>query len=158
TLGRRDLLDGLNRGSEGEVIQAGWQDVQRRGFEITTSAGSREAFNLHRENTRLRDRYGRNPLGQNLLLARRLVESGVGCVMVNGWTGPSPNQVQNNGPPASSWDMHGAEMGMGSSFGNGSYGLGWCLPVLDNALSALLTDLDERGLLASTLVVALGEF
>ncbi len=78
--------------------------------------------------------------------------------MVNGWTGPSPNQVQNNGPPASSWDMHGAEMGMGSAFGNGSYGMGWCLPVLDNALSALLTDLDERGLLESTLVVALGEF
>ena len=54
--------------------------------------------------------------------------------------------------------MHGAEMGMGNAFGNGSYGMGWCLPVLDQALSALLTDLKERGLLESTLVVVTGEF
>src|SRR5262249_46566916 len=60
--------------------------------------------------------------------------------------------------PSSSWDMHGAEMGMGSAFGSGSYGMGWCLPVLDHALSALLTDLRERGLLESTLVVVTGEF
>src|SRR5262249_41078795 len=72
--------------------------------------------------------------------------------------GPSPSQTQNNGPPSSSWDMHGGEMGMGNAFGTGSYGMGWCLPVLDNALSALLTDLTERGLLQSTLVVVLGEF
>ena len=54
--------------------------------------------------------------------------------------------------------MHGAEMGMGSAFSNGSYGMGFCLPVLDTALSALLVDLKERGLLESTLVVAVGEF
>ena len=54
--------------------------------------------------------------------------------------------------------MHGAEMGMGNAFGNGSYGMGWCLPVLDNALSALLIDLEDRGLLKSTLVVVTGEF
>src|SRR6266702_6386425 len=76
---------------------------------------------------------------------------------VNGWTGPAPGQA-GGGPPSSSWDMHGGEMGMGNAFGNGSYGMGWCLPVLDNALSALLTDLRERGLLESTLVVVVGEF
>jgi len=54
--------------------------------------------------------------------------------------------------------MHGGEMGMGSAFGNGSYGMGWCLPKLDEALSALLTDLKDRGLLDSTLVVVMGEF
>jgi uncharacterized protein (DUF1501 family) len=54
--------------------------------------------------------------------------------------------------------MHGGEMGMGNAFGTGSYGMGWCLPVLDTALSALLTDLEERGLLKSTLVVVAGEF
>ena len=43
-------------------------------------------------------------------------------------------------------------------FGDGSYGMGWCLPVLDHALSSLITDLDERGLLQSTLVVVVGEF
>jgi hypothetical protein len=54
--------------------------------------------------------------------------------------------------------MHGAEMGMGNAFGNGSYGMGWCLPCLDEALSALLIDLQERGLLETTLVVVAGEF
>jgi hypothetical protein len=106
---------------------------------------------------RLRDRYGRNPLGQNLLLARRLVEAGVGFVTVNGWTGASPGQA-GNGPPSSSWDMHGGEMGMGNAFGTGSYGMGWCQPVFDNAMAALMDDLAERGLLERTLIVAMGEF
>ena len=49
-------------------------------------------------------------------------------------------------------------MGMGNAFGSGSYGMGWCLPALDNALSSLMIDLQERGLLDSTLIVCLGEF
>ena len=49
-------------------------------------------------------------------------------------------------------------MGMGNAFGTGSYGMGWCLPRLDDALSALLIDLKERGLLDNTLVVCMGEF
>ncbi len=72
-----------------------------------------------------------HPLGQNLLLARRLVEAGVGFVTVNGWTGAPPGHPAGGGPPASSWDMHGSEMGMGNAFGNGPYGLGWCSPCLD---------------------------
>jgi len=156
-LGRRDLLESLNRGKSESQSDLGWEGVQRKGFEIATSSGPREAFNMERETPRLRDRYGRNPLGQNLLLARRLIEAGVGFVTVNGWTGPAPGQT-GGGPPSSSWDMHGGEMGMGNAFGNGSYGMGWCLPVLDNALSALLTDLEDRGLLERTLVVVIGEF
>jgi hypothetical protein len=105
----------------------------------------------------VRERYGRHPLGQNLLLARRLVEAGVGFVTVNGWTGPAPGAA-GGGPPSSSWDMHGGEMGMGNAFGTGSYGMGWCLPRLDEALSALLVDLEERRLLENTLVVVAGEF
>lgn len=153
--GRRQLLDSLR--PDGQSGQQEWQELHRRGFELATSAGPRQAFEIEREDPRVRDRYGRNPLGQNLLLARRLIESGVGFVTVNGWTGPAPGQ-KGGGPPSSSWDMHGGEMGMGNAFGNGSYGMGWCLPVLDAALSALLTDLDERGMLESTLVVVLGEF
>jgi Protein of unknown function (DUF1501) len=149
--GRRRLLDDLEQGRNP------WKELHRRGFELATSEGPRQAFDMEREDQRTRDRYGRTPLGQNLLLARRLVESGVGFVTVNGWTGPAPGQA-GGGPPSSSWDMHGGEMGMGNAFGNGSYGMGWCLPVLDKALSALLTDLRERGLLESTLVVVLGEF
>ena len=156
---RQSLLGTLGRGrtTDTEQAQQSWRDVQRRGFELATSDGPREAFNMDREDVRTRDRYGRNPLGQNLLLARRLVESGVGFVTVNGWTGPSPGQA-GGGPPSSSWDMHGGEMGMGNAFGTGSYGMGWCLPVLDNALSALFVDLRERGMLDNTLVVCMGEF
>jgi uncharacterized protein (DUF1501 family) len=54
--------------------------------------------------------------------------------------------------------MHGGNMGMGNAFGDGSYGMGFCLPRLDQALSALLSDLKERGMLDNTLVVAMGEF
>jgi hypothetical protein len=151
--GRRELLASLERPDD----RGNWRDVHERGFDLATASGPRRAFEVDREDPRLRDRYGRNPLGQNLLLARRLVEAGVGFVTVNGWTGPAAGKVES-GPPSSSWDMHGAEMGMGNAFGSGSYGMGWCLPVLDAALSALIEDLDGRGLLASTLIVCVGEF
>jgi Protein of unknown function (DUF1501) len=154
--GRRQLLEDLER-SNHDSHRGSWREIHQRGFELATSAGPRQAFDIDREDPRLRDRYGRNPLGQNLLLARRLVESGVGFVTVNGWTGPSPTE-KLGGPPSSSWDMHGSNMGMGNAFGDGSYGMGWCLPALDNALSSLLIDLQERGLLDSTLVVCVGEF
>src|SRR2546423_15367537 len=89
-------------------------------------------------------------------MARRLVAAGVGFVTVNGWTGPAPGTA-GGGPPSSSWDMHGGHMGMGNAFGTGSYGMGWCLPRLDEALAALFTDLWDRGLLERTLVVVVGE-
>ncbi len=153
--GRGQLLKNLE--ASDHTGHKDWEKLHEQGFDLATASGPRQAFEVWREDPRVRDRYGRNPLGQNLLLARRLVEAGVGFVTVNGWTGPAPGQT-GGGPPSSSWDMHGAEMGMGSAFGNGSYGMGWCLPVLDEALSALLIDLEDRGLLASTLVVVLGEF
>ncbi|MGL4549629.1 MAG: DUF1501 domain-containing protein [Gemmataceae bacterium] len=148
---RNRLLGRLGRGG------AEWTALHRRGFEMATASGTRTAFDVHREDPRVRDRYGRTALGQNLLLARRLVEAGVGFVTVNGWTGPSPGQI-GGGPPSSSWDMHGGEMGMGNAFGSGSYGMGWCLPVLDAALASLIEDLRDRGLLDSTLIVVAGEF
>ena len=156
---RRGLVDGLNAGASavrGSQSTRDWQDLHGRAIELTSSSQGSLPFELHREPTSIRERYGMHPLGQNLLLARRLVEAGVGFVTVNGWTGPAPGG--GGGPPASSWDMHGGEMGMGNAFGNGSYGMGWCLPCLDEGLSALLTDLQDRGLLESTLVVVTGEF
>jgi hypothetical protein len=156
-LDRSRLQEELEYAAASRPGPDGWPGVYRRGFDLATAEGARKAFDMEAEAPKVRDRYGRNPLGQNLLLARRLVESGVGFVTVNGWTGPAPGQ-KGGGPPSSSWDMHGGEMGMGNAFGNGSYGMGWCLPVLDAALSALLTDLEARGLLESTLVVVAGEF
>jgi hypothetical protein len=135
-----------------------WDELHGRAVELARGSGAQRAFQMHREPRAVRERYGMHPLGQNLLLARRLVEAGVGFVTVNGWTGSPPGQPGGGGPPASSWDMHGSEMGMGNAFGNGPYGLGWCSPCLDQGLSALLTDLRDRGLLERTLVVVMGEF
>jgi hypothetical protein len=157
---RSGLLASLDPASDvnaGNRAAKDWQGLRQRAFELASGGGGREVFEIHREPDAVRERYGMHPLGQNLLLARRLVEAGVSFVTVNGWTGSAPGQT-GGGPPASSWDMHGSEMGMGNAFGNGSYGMGWCLPCLDQGLSALLVDLIDRGLLQRTLVVVMGEF
>jgi hypothetical protein len=158
--GRRQLLDRLSPEeslTSGNRVRQDWDDLQRRAFELANGPGGRQVFELDRESPIVRDRYGRHPLGQHLLLARRLVEAGVSCVTVTGWTGPAP-AGGNGSSGISSWDMHGGHMGMGNAFGDGSYGMGWCLPRLDEALSALLGDLHDRGLLDRTLVVVIGEF
>ncbi len=139
-----------------DAVGADWTDLREKAYDAMTRPEGREAFNLSREPAKLRDQYGRHPLGQNLLLARRMVEAGVRFVTVNGWTGQAPHDTK--GPPSSSWDMHGGNMGMGNAFGDGSYGMGFCLPRLDQALAALLTDLKERGMMDNTLVVVTGEF
>jgi hypothetical protein len=154
---RRKLLGNL----ESDVlakseIGADWGDLREKSYDALTRPEGREAFNLGHEPAKMRDRYGRHPLGQNLLLARRMVEAGVRFVTVNGWTGQASHDKK--GPPSSSWDMHGGNMGMGNAFGNGSYGMGFCLPRLDQALSGLLTDLKDRGMMDDTLVVVTGEF
>ena len=154
---RRRLLTALDPATHSaDQTRREWHDLRQKAFGMVNGPDGRQAFELDREPKSVRDRYGRHPLGQNLLMARRLVEAGIGFVTVNGWTGPAPGK--GGGPPSSSWDMHGGHMGMGNAFGNGSYGMGWCLPRLDEALSALLLDLDERGMLENTLVVAMGEF
>jgi hypothetical protein len=157
---RQHLLAGLGHPESARLqcrANKEWDELYGKAFELANGPGGRQAFELDREPVNVRERYGMHPLGQNLLLARRLVEAGVGFVTVNGWTGPAPGET-GGGPPSSSWDMHGGEMGMGNAFGSGSYGMGWCLPRLDEALSALIIDLEERGLLENTLVVVTGEF
>jgi hypothetical protein len=155
---RRRLLGSLESDQLGaEPIGRDWNELRERAFDAMTRPEGRAAFNLQEEPTSVRERYGMHPLGQNLLLARRMVEAGVRFVTVNGWVGPAPGET-GGGPPSSSWDMHGGNMGMGNAFGSGSYGMGFCLPRLDQALSALLTDLKDRGMLDDTLVVAVGEF
>jgi hypothetical protein len=133
-----------------------WSDLREKTYDAMTRSEGRQAFDLSLEPVEVRQRYGMHPLGQNLLLARRMVEAGVRFVTVNGWTGQAEHDKQ--GPPSSSWDMHGGNMGMGNAFGTGSYGMGFCLPRLDQALAALLSDLRNSGLLENTLVVVTGEF
>lgn len=153
---RKNLLSRLDNKLDQDPGGKDWSELRAKAYEAMTRPEGRQAFEMNREPAKLRQRYGMHPLGQNLLLARRMVESGVRFVTVNGWTGQAPHDKK--GPPSSSWDMHGGNMGMGNAFGSGSYGMGFCLPRLDQALAGLLSDLKERGMLDNTLVVAMGEF
>ena len=115
---------------------------QERAAEIITGTKARAAMDLERESAETRDRYGRNPLGQNLLLARRLIEAGTRLVSVVAWTGLKPGEKFLS---VETWDMHG-NAGI-SIFADGWNGLGFALPRCDGAVAALLQDLIDRGLL-----------
>ena len=128
-------------------------DLQQRAYTLLHSSKARTAFDVEQETPAMRERYGRHPFGQNLLLARRLIESGVRLVNVVAWMGLAPNDKFVS---VETWDMHG-NAGIGI-FDNGWNGLGWALPRADASVAALITDLEDRGLLDSTLVVLVGEF
>jgi hypothetical protein len=129
--------------------------LQQRAFDLLTGPQVRQAFDISQEPTPVRDRYGWNPLGQNLLLARRLIEAGIRLASVAGFCGKSPNaKYGSQGFVVNCWDMHGNGSPI---FGNEWNGLGWCAPRFDQGLSALLEDLEQRGLLENTLVIAGGE-
>lgn len=108
---------------------------------LISSGRAREAFSLNKESDALRDKYGRNTFGQSCLLARRLVEAGTRVVEVI-W--PKVANSDNH-----SWDCH---VGLTDRMRKQA------APMLDSGLSTLIADMDERGLLEDTLVVALGEF
>lgn len=129
------------------------QSLQERAFTLLHGPDARRAFDVEQETASMRDRYGRHPLGQNLLMARRLIEAGVRLVNVVAWMGLAPNDKFVS---VETWDMHG-NAGVGI-FENGWNGLGWALPRADAAVATLLDDLTDRGLLDSTLVVLVGEF
>jgi hypothetical protein len=125
-------------------------DVQyRRAYEVLSSSQCREAFNLDKESASSRDAYGRNRTGQSCLLARRLVEAGVPLitVMLN-----HSIRGQDMDPESSErygWDTHNDIFEALKRH---------LLPRFDQAVAALLEDLDRRGLLDQTLVVCMGEF
>jgi hypothetical protein len=125
---------------------------QQRAFGLLTSAGAKQAFSLEQETPATRDRYGRNHYGEAFLLSRRLVEAGTRLVTMN-WMFFRPD-----GNPLNPWDNHGGTPALGSVTGYEMLKADYCLPPLDKGLSALLEDLDTRGLLKETLVVVMGEF
>ena len=142
---RRSLLMNLDiiRTSLERAGAAGRFDQQtQQAFGLLTGKSARRAFEIAEESDATRDRYGRNRFGQSVLLARRMVEAGVSLVQVN-WT--RIEDAANNG----SWDTHAKHF---PSLKN------HLMPRMDQAYSALLGDLEERGLLNNTLVVWLGEF
>jgi uncharacterized protein (DUF1501 family) len=136
-----------------EVLDAGMPDLDKaiakydlnqyygQALGLILSQRARIALDLSKESGELRDKYGRTTFGQSLLMARRLVEAGTRVVEVN-WP-----KVANS--DQHSWDMHS---GLPDRIKRQA------APMLDPALATLLEDLDQRGLLAETLVVAVGEF
>ncbi|MFN5961085.1 MAG: DUF1501 domain-containing protein [Verrucomicrobiota bacterium] len=141
---RARLRDALSsQMKEMEKAVSSWQldDYYDRALNLIVSGRARDAFALSSEPDKLRDSYGRNTFGQSLLLARRLVEAGTRVVEVI-W--PKVANSDNH-----SWDCHtGLFQRMKDQ----------AAPMLDSGLSTLIEDLDQRGLLDSTLVVAVGEF
>ncbi len=133
---RRELLRGMDDLRKDVDIAGageGFDRFYREAFDIVTSKATRQAFDIHREDVRVRDRYGRDSWGQSALLARRLVEAGVTYVTVN----------------MGGWDTHG------NNFESLKKSL---LPRYDRALAALVDDLSQRGLDRKVLVMSYGEF
>lgn len=118
---------------EAELNQR-YDHLKASAYDMVVSGSIRKALDLNEEDSSLRDRYGRNRVGQSLLLARRLVEAGVQFVGFNEF-----NQK---------WDTHGGLSGRYKQI----------VPEVDAAFSALVDDLADRGLLERTLVVNTGEF
>jgi uncharacterized protein (DUF1501 family) len=135
---RKRLLARMDRFQRATELQANGDahavnGFRLKAFDLMTSAEAKRAFDIHAEDSRLRDAYGRNSLGQSCLMARRLVQAGVRCVTID----------------HSNWDTHN------DIFATLKRQL---LPNFDAALSTLFRDLADRGLLETTLVVVTGEF
>ena len=134
------MIEAQTRRAERLAAAGAMTVYQERALQLLRSEKVRQAFDLSRESLSLRERYGRNKLGQSLLLARRLVEAGVRFINVN-------DKIHNG--QLANWDSHE------NNFARLKDDL---LPAADRAFSALIEDLDTRGLLDSTLVVTLAEF
>ena len=135
---RRWMLDQVDRTFRGIDTSTEFQSMDAfydKAYDLIRSPAAKKAFDIEQEEETIRNRYGRTPVGQGCLLARRLIEAGVRFVTVaKGWL---------------NWDTHG------KNFTTLEKTL---LPELDMAYSALLEDLSQRGLLESTLVILMGEF
>jgi Protein of unknown function (DUF1501) len=128
-------MDAKFRAIDASADVAAMDSFYQKAYDLLKSPAARKAFDIGAEKESLRERYGRTPVGQGALLARRLVESGVRFVTVaKGWL---------------NYDTHG------DNFNTMKKAL---LPEFDRAFAGLLEDLSERGMLDTTLVIAMGEF
>ena len=137
----REQFDRVRRTMDRSGVMHQVDRYHQMAFDMVTSSEVKAAFDISRESDATRDAYGRISVGEKALLARRLVEAGVTFVTVSGRWGY--------------FDHHGDNV---PPWGGIQKGLTPILPTIDRALSALITDLDQRGLLDSTLVLMLGEF
>jgi len=143
---RHSLLNHVNEHLDGAFRSGALDRYDRethQAFDLLRSARAGQAFDLERESATVRDRYGRSPFGQSVLLARRLVDAGVSLVQVNWYRGP--DEPSDN--PC--WDSHANETQRLKNV---------LIPPMDQAFAALLDDLTMRGTLDETLIVCLSEF
>lgn len=140
-----EQVDELQRRTETRSTQM-HDSSYERAFRLLTSPKAKKAFDLAQEKDTLRDRYGRNTFGQSCLMARRLIESGVRYVTVNHF-----DTVFG----LSCWDMHADGGGLNNTYLD--YERMLC-PQFDWAYTALLEDLEQRGLLKETVVAVISEF
>jgi len=140
----RDIVEGtvdkFEKSQNTQLLDSNFQAA----FRIITSTQAREAFDIAKESKSVRDRYGMNRFGQCCLMARRLIEAGVRFVTVNTFLTVF-NEI--------TWDIHGTK-----PFTSIEGMRDVVAPMYDQAYSALLEDLQERGMLDSTLVCNLAEF
>lgn len=144
--GRTELhrnLNSLRRDLDRTRPRAGMDSFQEQAVNLLTSPETARAFDLNLESPKMRDRYGRNAWGQQLLLARRLVEAGVEIVTTE-LSGPLCGRVQN-------WDDHAVNHHVFDA-------LKFRAPYFDQAVAGLVEDLYDRGLDKRVLVVVTGEF
>ncbi len=144
--GRMSLMkrmDGLRRVLDDRRIAESFDDFQTQAYSLLTGPDARRAFDLSKEDPRLRDRYGRNTWGQRCLMARRLVEAGVDIVTTS-LDGPLCGRVGN-------WDDHAVNHHIFDAMKRR------CEP-FDQAVATLIEDLHERGLDQRVMVVVTGEF
>src|SRR5499427_2755586 len=143
---RFELLKGIN-GSMPSLEKAlndyAVDEYYGKAYDLVLSGKARDAMDLEKEAPKMRERYGAHTFGQSLLMGRRLIEAGTRFVQVN-W--PS---VAYGDPETTAWDTHAANFGPLKNL--------HC-PVLDRSLSALIEDMDQRGMFAETLLVVTGEF
>jgi uncharacterized protein (DUF1501 family) len=149
--GRRDLLgrlDGLRRELDAGGALDGADKLHASALHMLTNAAMARAFDLKREDPRVRERYGRHLWGQSCLLARRLAEAGAAVVTIDAL---APEMGK---PIYFSWDDH-ADAQPGWDLARG---MRWRAPFMDQAVSALIDDVHQRGLDRRVMVVAVGEF
>lgn len=142
---RRALLEQVNLHLNNTMRAAEFDKFdsdRQKAIELLGSGAARRAFDLSQEPASVRERYGRTRWGQSVLLSRRLVEAGVSLVQIN-WT-RIPGRENQGG-----WDTHAKH--------NASL-KGFLMPMMDASFSALIEDLEARGLLSETLVIWFGEF
>ena len=141
-------LDRYRRGYDLHGAVLATDEFRQQAFQLLTSTEVADAFSLEKESPATRDHYGRHLWGQSCLLARRLAEAGTSVITIDALSPVPGNPIyfswDDHANPTTGWNLEGA--------------MRWRGPYMDQALSALIEDIYQRGLDRKIMVVAVGEF